>query len=55
MEDKSFVRGFFGLVAFCLGTVPIAYGIYAHNWWLVGGVFSGAISIMITSALKSSK
>lgn len=55
MEDKTFVRGLFGLISFCLGTVPILYGIYVHNWWLVLGVFSGAMSVAIKIALKETK
>jgi hypothetical protein len=54
-NDQQFARGFFRVVAFLLGTCPVVYGIYAHEWLLVAGFFSGGLSAAITMALNETK
>lgn len=53
MEDKTFVRGLFRVIAFLLGSGPVFYGLWFHEWLLIVGVFCGAITAAITSALAN--
>lgn len=37
MEDKTFIRGLFSLIAFLLVGGVIMFALITHNWWLILG------------------
>lgn len=50
--DTKFVRALFGFLSWLLIVIPFLWGLYVHNWWLMLGVFLGAIGTALKIAIR---